>query len=97
MMGMLQMKLPILRNKISKWAVTEEEFSGHFYPDFLSGWCYVSTPTAVSDILNWVEGEEMFWIDDVWVTGVLAHKAEVELISLNMYYTVYRYVELIIT
>eukprot|EP00090_Calanus_glacialis_P000839 TRINITY_DN10592_c0_g1_i4.p1 TRINITY_DN10592_c0_g1~~TRINITY_DN10592_c0_g1_i4.p1 ORF type:complete len:341 (-),score=63.75 TRINITY_DN10592_c0_g1_i4:28-1050(-) len=90
MMGMLQMKLPILRNKISKWAVTEEEFSGQFYPDFLSGWLYVSTPSAVRDILNLVEDEDMFWIDDVWVTGVLARKAEVELISLNMYYTVYR-------
>ena len=22
----------------SKWAVTEEEMSGHHYPDFLSGW-----------------------------------------------------------
>ena len=91
MMGMLQMKLPILRNKISKWAVTEEEFSGQFYPDFLSGWCYVSTPSAVRDILRLVEDEDIFWIDDVWVTGVLAHKAELQLISLNMYYTVYRY------
>ena len=94
MMGMLQMKLPILRNMISKGAVTEEEFSGQLYPDFLSGWCYVSTPSAVSNLLNLVEDEDMFWIDDVWVTGVLARKAEVELVSLNMFYTVYRYVEL---
>ena len=90
MMGMLQMKLPILRNRISKWAVSEEEFSGHFYPDFLSGWCYVSTPAAVSAILRMVDYEDMFWIDDVWVTGVLAGRVGVELVSLNMYYTVYR-------
>jgi len=89
MMGLLQIKLPILRNKMSKWAVSEEDFSGHFYPDFLSGWCYVSTPEAVRGILSIVDNEDLFWIDDVWVTGVLAGRAGVELISLNLYYTVY--------
>ena len=32
----------------------------------------------------------MFWIDDVWITGMLASKVGVELISLNMFYTVYK-------
>jgi hypothetical protein len=68
-----------------RWAVTEEEFSGQFYPDLLSGWCYLSNPLAVWDILNWVDDVHMFWIDDVWVTDVLAGKAKLELISLNKF------------
>ena len=101
----------------SKWAVTEEEMSGHHYPDFLSGWfgsfkfikpshcsliclvaeswierCYFTTPAAVRRLLETLESNQppLFWIDDVWVTGFLAPKAGLRLVSLNLYFTVYR-------
>ena len=35
------------------------------------------------------EETEIFWIDDVWITGFLAQKVGLELESLNPYYTVY--------
>ena len=93
MMGMLQIQLPVQRSNQSKWAVNSAMFAGHVYPDFLSGWCYVTTPTtigAVFDVLALWTGE-MFWIDDVWVTGVLAARAGIKLISLNSFFTVYRF------
>lgn len=91
MAGMLQITLPILRDRQSKWAVTEEEMSGHHYPDFLSGWCYFTTPAAVRRLLERLETNQppLFWIDDVWVTGFLAPKAGLRLVSLNLYFTVY--------
>jgi hypothetical protein len=35
------------------------------------------------------EETEIFWIDDVWITGFLARKIGLVLESLNPYYTVY--------
>jgi hypothetical protein len=35
------------------------------------------------------ESDNVFWIDDVWVTGILAQKIGLDLVSLNPYYTVY--------
>ena len=34
----------------------------------------------------------MFWIDDVWLTGLVAGQLGVDRYSLNSYYTVYRYI-----
>lgn len=91
MAGMLQITLPILRNRNSKWAVSEEEMPGSHYPDFLSGWCYITTPAAISRLLQTFEVERpaLFWIDDVWVTGFLGPMAGIKLVSLNLYFTVY--------
>ena len=90
MMGMLQIRLPILRQNTSKWWVSEREYPGTHYPDFLSGWCYVTTMAGVRAVLDMVDMEPVFWVDDVWITGVLAHKAGVQLVSLNMFFTVYK-------
>ena len=89
MSGLLHLSLPVLRR--GKWGVAEDEVEGNTYPDFLSGWCYVTSPQVLASMLEVLEHHQpqVFWIDDVWVTGVLAAMAEVQLISLNMYYTVY--------
>ena len=57
------------------------------------GRCYITTPAAVSKLLKTFEVERpsLFWIDDVWVTGFLAPQADIKLVSLNLYFTVYRY------
>ena len=89
--GLLQLRLPILRGRGSKWSVAREELQGSHYPPFLSGWCYVGQPQAFRAILDVLQGEEdTFWVDDVWVTGLLGAKAGLQLVSLNMYYTVYK-------
>jgi len=49
---------------------------------------FFGTIGAVFDVLALWTGE-MFWIDDVWVTGVLAARAGIKLISLNSFFTVY--------
>lgn len=90
MMGLLQLSLPVLRSAESKWAVSEEDWREERYPDFLSGWCYVASSTAVRLVVEMVETQHnIFWIDDVMMTGVLAPSVGISLISLNSYYTVY--------
>lgn len=66
------------RDTHSKWFVTRAEFPGDAYPDFLSGWFYITTPAAARRLVGAalaVSPSAWFWIDDVFVTGVLARAA----------------------
>ena len=61
--------------------------------NLLIGRCYITTPAAVRRLLETFEVERpsLFWIDDVWVTGFLGPMAGIKLVSLNLYFTVYRW------
>ena len=92
MMGLLQLRLPVMRASTrSKWAVNHMDWSDETWPDFLSGWCYVSSSKAVDNIVKKVdEMETLLWIDDVLITGIVAEKVDNERVSLNRYFTVYK-------
>ena len=91
MAGLLQLRLPVQRSEASKWAVTWGEWPGAWWPDFLSGWCYIISSPGVRRLLSVLESDtRLLWIDDVMVTGILADKAGVERVSLNSAFTVYR-------
>lgn len=68
-----------IRNRQNKWFVTEDEFSGNEYPDYLSGWLYVIIPrTARSLVIAASEPfTPIFWIDDTWITGILRDKKHI--------------------
>ena len=91
MMGLLQVSLPVLRSNSSKWAVSEEDWSEDHYPDFLSGWCYVASATSVKLMVEMLDTQKnIFWIDDVMMTGVVAPSVGITLASLNSYFTVFK-------
>ncbi len=91
MAGLLQLRLPVQRSEASKWAVTRGEWPGAWWPDFLSGWCYIISAPGVRSLLSVLESDtRLLWIDDVMVTGILADQAGVERLSLNSAFTVYR-------
>ncbi|XP_066965349.1 beta-1,3-galactosyltransferase 5-like [Macrobrachium rosenbergii] len=70
-----------------KWKVTMAEFPGSVYPNYLSGWAYIITQPAASAIVTAAGNNTPFWIDDVYMTGILAVKARVKHYSLNHHYT----------
>ena len=43
LLGYKQIGLTPQRNPKNKWFVSQNEFKGDIYPDFMSGWAYVST------------------------------------------------------
>lgn len=61
------------RIRQNKWFVSIDEFDGDVYPDYLSGWMYVTTPAlARRFVYAATTGDvKFFWIDDAWITGVL--------------------------
>ncbi len=93
LVGYKQRALSPQRNPASKWFVSREEFSGDFFPDFLSGWAYALTPRAARSLVFEASSSgsipSFFWIDDLWVTGFLAVKVGAKLRAINHIYTVY--------
>lgn len=65
-----------IRRRQNKWFVSEDEFRGNEYPDYLSGWLYVTIPkTARALVLAASQPfTPIFWIDDTWITGILRGK-----------------------
>ena len=88
--GLVQYRLPVQRNPGWKWALSEREFPTPNFPNFLSGWAYVTTPKVAGKLLRASAKSDLLWIDDVWITGILAQMANVELVELNTYFTVYK-------
>lgn len=73
-----------VRDERSKWYVTRDEYAGDEYPPFLSGWLYAAGSASVRGLLRAIRpGDKYFWIDDLFVTGVLAQRAGVRLSDLR--------------
>ena len=48
------------------------DYSGEFYPTYCSGAAYILTMDLVPKLLNESYMTRFFWVDDVYVTGILA-------------------------
>ncbi|VVD01586.1 unnamed protein product [Leptidea sinapis] len=59
------------RNKQNKWYVTWDEYSRQMYPPYLSGWYYIISPKLAAMICSEAPYHPYFWIDDIFVTGIL--------------------------
>lgn len=79
-------KKPI-RLQVSKWYVNFQEFSDDIYPDYLSGWLYITNPSTARALVAESQIEPFFWIDDTWVTGILRDKRNIPLTKLNQWYS----------
>lgn len=62
-----------IKIKQNKWYVSDSEFDGSVYPDYLSGWMYVASSLTVNKLVSAAQDREtkIFWIDDTWITGIL--------------------------
>lgn len=89
LVGFKQMGLRPQRNPKSKWFVSKEDYPLEEYPDFLSGWAFATTPWVAGILARLSRDSKFFWIDDIWITGILAWKANFKLLSLNSLYTMY--------
>lgn len=74
------------RNHSSKWYVSESEYKDEFYPNFVSGWMYITTLDTVNSILKSIKRSHYFWIDDTFVTGLLREKTTAKIIDLRRFF-----------
>ncbi|XP_077557225.1 beta-1,3-galactosyltransferase brn-like [Haemaphysalis longicornis] len=72
-----------LRNRSSKWYVTEEEYPNKAYPPYCAGLGYIMTADVLPMLYNASVRVPFFWVDDVYATGMLAAAANVSLVDLR--------------
>lgn len=80
------------RDSSSKWFVPEKSYPPRTYPSYVSGWAYLTTISTIQSILKASLSENYFFIDDVFVTGILREKANlpIKLIDMDNYFTHYK-------
>ncbi|XP_020280510.1 beta-1,3-galactosyltransferase 5 [Pseudomyrmex gracilis] len=90
----LKNMIPV-REPANKWYVSKTEYAGNVYPDFVSGWLYITDPSVASRLINRADSSpEYFWIDDVFVTGILRQALNIKIQNISELYTTdYRYLE----
>lgn len=90
MAGYILRGMQPVREPANKWYVTHNEYSYTTYPTFVSGWFYVTTPKVARNLVVLAQQRDAkyFWIDDVYVTGLLALKLRVKHYDLSRYFTV---------
>ncbi|XP_029720041.1 beta-1,3-galactosyltransferase 5 [Aedes albopictus] len=77
----------VIRLKANKWFVSREEFPREVYPPYLSGWLYIANQRAARKLVLQSEVVPFFWIDDTYVTGILAGQVGIKLHSLNKWFS----------
>ncbi|CAH1400930.1 unnamed protein product [Nezara viridula] len=89
LMGYVLKDMRPIRVKANKWYVTRNEYPDENYPSFLSGWMYVVTLEAVKKLLSHARDFNYFWIDDLFVTGMVSQKSNVTLSDISELFTVH--------
>ena len=74
-----------IRDKYNKNYASKEEYIGTKYPDFCRGFTYLVSTHWLPELYKATESERFLWLDDVYVTGILAEKASVPRNELSKY------------
>uniref|UniRef100_A0A182K2F9 Hexosyltransferase n=1 Tax=Anopheles christyi TaxID=43041 RepID=A0A182K2F9_9DIPT len=78
----------VIRLQANKWYVSRDEFPADVYPPYLSGWLYITNQrTARALVAESQTAGSFFWIDDTFITGVLAQRLQIQPIALNRWYS----------
>ena len=77
---------PVLRR--GKWAVSRAELSAAEYPRFCGGLLYLAAPETVARLYRAARTHpQPLWVDDAFVTGLVAERAGVQHFYMNLRYT----------
>lgn len=76
-----------IRLEADKHYVTQEEYAGEEFPRYLSGWLYLTNPNTARQLVREAQKKKFFWIDDTYVTGMLAEDLSIEFIDLTVWFS----------
>ncbi|CAH1773094.1 unnamed protein product [Owenia fusiformis] len=60
----------------SKWFTPKSKFHKKTYPDYCSGTAYVLTNDIINALYKAALNTPIFWLEDVYITGILAEKVK---------------------
>ncbi|KAJ8930138.1 hypothetical protein NQ314_017104 [Rhamnusium bicolor] len=61
----------------SKWRVSFDEYQYNYYPTYCLGWSILYSPDIIFDLYKEGQRSIYFWIDDVYITGIVADKINI--------------------
>ncbi|KAK3862386.1 hypothetical protein Pcinc_031754 [Petrolisthes cinctipes] len=76
-------KTVVIRDNSSKWFVSSSEFDREIFPTYCSGSAYLYTRGAATALLKASTKSNLLWLDDVYITGVLAEKGRVPRVKID--------------
>jgi len=79
-------RMKVIRDPRSKWYISPTEFPGDFFPTYCSGSAFITTPDVASAMFNASFQVPFFWVDDFYVTGLLAREVGVSHQNFNSVY-----------
>jgi len=65
------------RDPNDKYFVSKEDFAGSEYPPYCWGWMYVTSPGTAARLLEAAKVNKFMWLEDIWITGILAEKVNI--------------------
>ena len=80
-------RMKVVREPKSKWYLSKEEFKHDYFPTYCSGSAFIMTPDVMKGMYNASQFTPFFWVDDFYVTGLLAQKVGVTHKKFNSVYT----------
>jgi beta-1,3-galactosyltransferase 1 len=78
--------MPVMRDPNSKWYVSPEEWPQDAYTDYCSGSAFIISVPAISTMLQVLPLTPYHWVDDFYITGILADAAQVTKTSIHPLY-----------
>lgn len=67
------------------WGVTHEEYASDFYPMCVAKQSIIYSSDVVAKLFYESQMTEFFWVDAVFVTGILRSKANIDIIPIDAY------------
>lgn len=83
-LGKLAKKWKPHRNTNNKWYVPIEAFNGTLFPSFATGPAYMVSGDAVRPLYEWSIKLKPIYLEDVYMTGIVAERAHVRRLNHGM-------------
>ena len=81
--GLRRYMSPVMRG--GKWKVAKEEYTGDYYPDYLSGPSYIISRNASLKLLDIAQREPLVPVEDAFITGICRLKTDVKLVHSSQF------------
>jgi len=79
-------RMKVIRDTRSKWYISPTEFTADVFPTYCSGSAFILTPDVAAAMFNASFRVPFFWVDDFYVTGLLAREVGVSHRNFNSVY-----------